>query len=433
MTNVGSRRAKALAAMMIAACTIALTGPALAGAAGEPEQRLGKVDPQAARIATGQTSALGGVAVPDGMFAPGGPAAPGGEASGGEAAARQSAAARQEVCPGRYVPALKSAQVEPEYTSAFAHYGNTGGGWTGGDSTYTVQLPGGRTLWLFSDTFLGKVNPDGTRPEGEPIVNSTFVEERGGRFRTIHGGTADNPAGILPPPADNAWYWLGAGHFGAGTLQVAFQRYDRFGEGQWDWGFTGTVLARFNPVDYSLIDITELPDDHKIAWGSWIQKHGPFTYIYGIEDHGFVKYMHVARVLGADLRGPWQFHTAGDGWSLAESDSARVMENVANEYSVTRFNGMFMLITQDTGLPFSTEIVAYFSCSLTGPFVGRTALFHTPETGGNIFTYNAHEHPDLRTADDRLLITYNVNSFAWEDHFLDASIYRPRFMEVRFE
>ncbi|WP_344840610.1 hypothetical protein [Nonomuraea dietziae] len=27
-----------------------------------------------------------------------------------------------------------------------------------------MRLPGGKELWIFSDTFLGHVNPDGSRP-----------------------------------------------------------------------------------------------------------------------------------------------------------------------------------------------------------------------------------------------------------------------------
>jgi hypothetical protein len=48
-----------------------------------------------------------------------------------------------------------------------------------------------------------------------------------------------------------------------------------------------------------------------------------------------------------------------------------------------------------------------------------------------VFTYNAHEHPELRRG-DRLLVTYNVNSFDFADDLRDVSIYRPRFVEVRF-
>jgi hypothetical protein len=97
-----------------------------------------------------------------------------------------------------------------------------------------------------------------------------------------------------------------------------------------------------------------------------------------------------------------------------------------------------VLITQDTTELFSTHVVAYFSCSPTGPFTGKTTVYTTPETGAtgsygnaNVFTYNPHAHPELSHG-GQLLISYNVNSFDVNDVFADASIYRPRFVVATF-
>jgi hypothetical protein len=44
----------------------------------------------------------------------------------------------------------------------------------------------------------------------------------------------------------------------------------------------------------------------------------------------------------------------------------------------------------------------------------------------DVCTYNAHEHPDL--------VTYNVNTFDnVGDVYDDASIYRPRFIDVQLK
>jgi len=34
-----------------------------------------------------------------------------------------------------------------------------GPGWTGGDGTYSLLLPDGTNLWMWSDSYIGKVNP----------------------------------------------------------------------------------------------------------------------------------------------------------------------------------------------------------------------------------------------------------------------------------
>ena len=95
--------------------------------------------------------------------------------------------------------------------------------------------------------------------------------------------------------------------------------------------------------------------------------------------------------------------------------------------------------TMDTTLAFSAELDAYFSCTPTGPFVAKTTLYSTPETGPygsygnpNVYTYNAHVHPELSTS-RKLVVSYNVNSLDSSiggDLYRDVTIYRPRFIDV---
>ena len=126
------------------------------------------------------------------------------------------------------------------------------------------------------------------------------------------------------------------------------------------------------------------------------------------------------------------------GWSDDEAASARIMDGVSNEYSVTPLGTGYVLITQDTTELFSTHVVAYFGCNPAGPFTGKQDVYLTPETGAsgsygnpNVFTYNPHAHPELSSG-NALLISYNVNTFDIDDLWADASIYRPRFVTATF-
>jgi hypothetical protein len=105
------------------------------------------------------------------------------------------------------------------------------------------------------------------------------------------------------------------------------------------------------------------------------------------------------------------------------------MDGVANEFSVTKFQGRYTLVTSDATEPLSTKIVMYRSDSLEGPFTNKTVLYTTPETSGNVFTYNAKAHPELGS-DGRLLVTYNVNSFDTADVYKNVDNYRPRYVDV---
>jgi hypothetical protein len=119
------------------------------------------------------------------------------------------------------------------------------------------------------------------------------------------------------------------------------------------WGLTWdeNVLARFDADDLSLIDLTPMPSQAGVMWSAWLDYDGTHTYVYGTEESGSDKYMHVARVSGDDLRARWEFFD-GEGWTPNENDSARIMPGVANEYSVTRWRDRYLLITQDTSAPF---------------------------------------------------------------------------------
>jgi hypothetical protein len=339
-------------------------------------------------------------------------------------------------------PTVKSAAVDAKLTSLFTNYGNDNSrldDWTGADGTYSVDLPNGRELWIFSDTFLGQVNADGSRPpvvgEGGTTVflNNSFAVERNGKLSTIHDGTVANPTAVMPPRDQNHWYWAGDATVVGGIVEVTYQEYERYGTGPWDWRWYRNVVAKFAQGSLNQpLSVTQLPSSGGVSWASAVLKDGGYTYVYGVEDLGSPKYMHVARVAGQSLLGQWEYLKADGTWSLTEADSARVMDGVANEYSITKVGTAYVLITQDTSEILSPHIVAYSSCSPSGPFTGKQAVYTTPETGGNIFTYNAHAHPGVLGDGKGLVVSYNVNSFVNTDHYHDASIYRPRFIDVTF-
>ncbi|HEX6335525.1 MAG TPA: hypothetical protein VFZ85_01100 [Jiangellaceae bacterium] len=360
-----------------------------------------------------------------------------------------------------------TARVDKDRTELFGDYGNSGVGWTGGDSTYSVRQTSGRQLWLFSDTFLGPVNDDLSRPIDTPFLNNSFIVQRGDELSTVTGGTPGDPDSLVPPDEPSTWNWLGAATGSPHFVDVMFLEFGAFGPGQWDWAWRENKLVRFDPDSYQVRDIVPMPSEAGVQWASWIERFGEHTYIYGVEDHGLVKYMHLARVAGADLTAPWEYWT-GDGWSPIETDSVAITSGVANEYSVSSFHDGYLLVTQDTNELFSRNIVGYVSCHPWGPFVPATTLYFAPDGLGwdlpepesqtprgngrapskaaqlvqgavmagvqdanpNIITYNAHEHPELRRG-NRLLITYNVNSLDPNvDLYADVTIYRPRFVEV---
>jgi hypothetical protein len=347
---------------------------------------------------------------------------------------------------GLGVPTVVSATPDTTLNSRLTAYGNSGDGWTGADSTWSTQLPGGKELFMFSDTFLEPITAP-TRPVDAAFVHNSFVQvDSDGHMSTIVGGTAAQPDSLIRPSDPSHWFWLGAGAYLGGTLQVPVTEWRSTGTGAFDLALVGSSLARFSPTNLSApISITPLPSTAGYEWGQWVLPHGAYTYVYGIEDLGAVKYLHLARVRGTDLRTPFEFFRGGDeadpaSWSANEADSVRVMDYVAPELSIHQLKpNLYMLTTLDGTELFSSHLVAYFSTSAAGPWTNKTPLYTTPETGAtgsygnpNVITYNAHVHPELST-DQRLVISYNVNSLdstIGGDLYRDVSIYRPRFIDV---
>jgi hypothetical protein len=325
-----------------------------------------------------------------------------------------------------------SSSPDTAFNQMFASYGNNNrltDDWTGGDGTYSIPLPDGRDVWMFSDTFLGKVNRDGSRPTSTPLINNDYVLQSGSSLlSTLHGGSTAQPTALIVP-TDADWYWVGDATVESDMLRQFVSRFVRTGPGMWDWRWDGTDIATFSLPDLTLQGTTPAPSAGGVDYGAGLLEDGAYTYLYGVEDLQTAKYLHIARAPTGDLLGPWTFWD-GTGWSGHARDSARVMSGVSNSVSVVRWQNAYVLLTQDSTVPFSSEIVAYASCDPQGPFTGRTHVYTTPETGGNLFTYGALAHPEF-TNSQGLLVSYNVNSFNAADIYRSVSVYRPRFIRVK--
>jgi len=303
------------------------------------------------------------------------------------------------------------------------------GGWTGADGTYSVGLPDGRTVWIFGDTFLGRVNPDRSRPLDTPFIRNSMVIQRGDRLTTLYAGSGASARALVTPEAADEWYWPGDGTVENETLRVFFHRFRKTGPDPWQWVWTETALAVFALPQVSLQSLTPLADGKKVMYGSSILETADYTYIYGTEDHGMTKYAHLARARAGQLEGAWEYF-AGPGWTDDPQRSLRLMAGVANQYSVLAVDDGFLLLTMDNRTPFSDRLVAYLASTVFGPWQGPVTVYTAPEVTGDVAAYNAFAHPQF-TTDGCLLVSYNLNSVSdLSLPYADADTYRPRFVRV---
>lgn len=356
-----------------------------------------------------------------------------------------------------------SPRMEPfaPLEEMFHAYGDAGAAWqpgqprtwTGADSAFSVELPDGRTAWIFSDSFLSPTDGCGVGHEGichrrrawQPFVNNTMVVQTGDTLNeTLHGGTNATPRALIEPISARtaySFYWVGDGTVEGDELRVFVHRYPKmptippFSEGNDIATFSLPDLTlqridegvgfdgRVRPWAYQPGSASPVP----IVWGAAVLEDAGYTYVYGTEEYPLFKHLHVARVrAGALLTEPWEYWT-GSGWSQSALASARILDGVAGELSVVRAEGGYRIVTSRGGIG---DVYLHRAPAPQGPWDTGLRLFTPPESARGAWAYNAKEHPQYSSS-ERIVLSYNVNGeLDGNDIYDDVHLYRPRFVEV---
>jgi hypothetical protein len=330
-------------------------------------------------------------------------------------------------------PSGLRAMSAADLNAMWTRYGNSPGfHWTGGDRTVSVDLPGGQLGWLFSDTYLGAVNTDGSRPSDAPLVhNSLVLQTRRGLTTTMHGGSPEFPKSLMCDDSVGLGCWIGDAIVDGSYLRILVNHYESTGPGVLDLRRTGTSLVTLTLPRLTMWETRPLPSlGSTIAWGQSMLDDGGFTYIYGSEQTADFNFVHLARVPAGGLPGSWQYWD-GTGWSPEEARSARLASGVGTSFSVDRVQGRYVLISMESHLRFNPAVVAYTADAPTGPFTDPVELYHVPELADPrpVIAYDATLHPHLARP-GKLLFSYNLNSLNRTDAYTDVTLYRPRFVEV---
>lgn len=309
------------------------------------------------------------------------------------------------------------------YNLLFTRYDN---GWTASDATYSMPLPDGKIMWMFGDTFLGKVRADRSRANGA-LIRNTIVIQNQDELETLFQGTLNSPAAYVSPTNKEEWYWPLDATIANNEIHWMLGRLENTEvSGIWSFRYTGFDLAVLDLQDYSLQKIIPKVTDPDISYGSCILEDGQYTYLYGISTRPFRKRAHIARVESGDLTRNWTFYD-GTSWVVEPSDFV-IQQGVSDQFSVLKDGNKYYLVTHE--IIFGKRIFIAESDAPEGPFVNIRVLYCTPESGGNIFTYNSFVHPEL-SEEGELRISYNINSFDFYDILENVDLYRPKFISIK--
>jgi hypothetical protein len=342
---------------------------------------------------------------------------------------------------------------------------NRTSGWTGADGIYSIPLDeseqpssSSKHLLLFSDTFIGEVDSTGRRTSSRLINNTlALMQDAQPNESSIEffwkEDSAGNPKTVFVPETPDAdpgdWYWLMDGISINDTIYIFGLRLNSTGGGG-AFGFevNGVTLIKFNLDDENFISNVEQFDtplffkneieNWEIVLGQAIMpmtsvsgspSADGYIYVYGPKNTAAGKVLVAARVLPPNIENfdSWEYWD-GNNWTNNIENSAAITSGISQEFSVTQIGIENFLLVSQSG----NSVVVKSGESPVGPFGIFNTIYECPEVleNPNIFVYNAKAHPSLST-DDELLISYNVNSFSFADHFSDAGIYRPRFIYLK--
>ena len=363
-------------------------------------------------------------------------------------------------------PLSFTAEAAPEWTALMERTT----GWFGADGIFSIPLDGKeeqdvtdkKTLFIFSDTYVGEVVNNVPEPGNVMVNNSaawmTGVEPDKEKiiftYNTLENG---EPTSYFVPDneasKDGEYFWLGDGFINqakGNALYLFAYHVHKTGPNVFDFESTNVALLKIkNPTPEGISDYEQMatglgfihPDHGRVYFGSGIfvntkKACAPdpdgYIYIYGIMEAK--KSLIAARTLPKNIEkfDQWTFWN-GSEWADNKEDVVPITDAVSNELSVTPTgDGRYLLTFTVLGL--SEKVGIRVGESPVGPFGEIHEVYTCPEYAEKgLFPYNAKAHYHL-SRPGKLLVSYNTITLNfWEDIQKDATIYHPRFIWVKYE
>jgi hypothetical protein len=316
-----------------------------------------------------------------------------------------------------------------------------GPGWIGGDSTYSTALSDGRLAFVFSDTFIGTAQPDGSASFTGMARSSELV----GTLQHLvasYGGSFGSPTPLIPDASNSSGIWETGATYTEGTNQLIFVNEYTGPPGILTLSFTGkSGIAELSTGFGGLVyrSVTPIPTDPDTAWGSATVESGGYLYVYGVTinrdvGHGVlgmkVARVHIGRSLDVSL---WEFWN-GSGWVHGENTAALV-ETVNQLSGVIPDPGDkgFIGVSIPSGVLYDKTVDLSYAPSPAGPWSDPQSVYSIPELKqyAGEFAYLPTFHPELSTRDD-LVVSYNLDTTeGFPVLFHDIHSYQPRFLLIR--
>ena len=325
----------------------------------------------------------------------------------------------------------------------FDKFNNVKGGWLASDATISLLLPDGKTLWLFGDCFIGEKSGEfGINPGTSSFINNAAIIEDADVLTTYYGGSTENPSSLIPGDGADI-FWPEHATIENDTIKIFAIKiiYQDNGIPGFNFRVGTTHIASFKYPEMEYINTVpvEYISDTTMRFGTHVLKRDDFTYIFGKKEitlDGFTYPIPMLARVTNSVSEPWEFYAGSDSWSYNCEDAKSIGDRPMSEsFFVYEKNNKYYLIMHEIWMV--GELFILEADEITGPWNrassgGIENLFCIIPKYGNNFTYNLFAHPHFQN-DDRILISFNVNTSNFYSIYTDTRNYRARFLWLSVE
>jgi hypothetical protein len=316
--------------------------------------------------------------------------------------------------------------------------------WLGGDACYSIDLGGGRILWLFGDSFVAR-GARRDRRDAAMVRNTIAIQHGRDPARAsiaFHCGRAADGA---PAP-----FFAGEGELGCWPLHgvrlaegplVMFQTLVRNtpGEGL-GFALAGWRVVRVADPDdpparwrATVLAAPELPFPSMVGTAVW--RDGAHVVALGTNGEaphdGLLFRFAAADLLAGRVSPSWW---NGSTWTAAGAPTV-VLREAGPECSLhfdVRRHRWLHVVSRGFG---ATTIVRREAPAPTGPWSVPVDVFTPPESRApRPFVYAAKAHPELDGGAGCLVLTYAANAWNFAELFTERGqreLYWPRFVRMK--
>jgi hypothetical protein len=320
-------------------------------------------------------------------------------------------------------------------------------GWVGADGAFSVPTGKSSSLWLFSDTWIGKIK-DGSRVDAGIVNNTAAVFDGKSVSFNVRRSKEGKAEALVTPRDGQGWFWLGPSAIVHHKLYILLSQIVKTDEsstfgfkavGQW-LGVGSIPTQRSTRWDLEQLKVPFARFDGKrdVSFSFALFQVGSWVYIYGTdEDISPVwreRYLTVARCRSSQLTEftKWEFWT-GSGWSSDSGVCTRLVNHMASDGSVSYLKslGLYVLVYSENGL--SPRVLVRTAKAPQGPWSSSIEVYRCPEGSvKGVYCYQARNHPELANG-SQLVISYCTNTFELGQVIRDAKLYFPRFIRVAIQ